>query len=109
NQMTRRQDAQCPICGSLERHRAAYVLLKSAIPPGQKVLHVAPEPHMITWLVSRSCEYLNIDAQHPAMRRMDLTKIDLPDCSKTLVWCSHVLEHILEDGKALAEMFRVLA
>ncbi len=109
NRAVYREDAGCPICGSLERHRAAFLLLKGRIPSGQKVLHVAPEPLMIPWLVSLSCEYLNVDLQHPAMRRMDLTNIDLPDCSKTLVWCSHVLEHITDDRKALSEIFRVLA
>jgi SAM-dependent methyltransferase len=109
NKMTRRDDAQCPICGSLERHRAAFLLLRDKIPRGQKVLHVAPEPLMIPWLVSLSCEYLNIDLHHPAMQRMDLTNIDLPGASKTLIWCSHVLEHVSDDRKALAEMFRVLS
>lgn len=108
NEMTRRNDAQCPICGSLERHRAAFLLLRDKISKGQKVLHVAPEPLTIPWLVSLSCEYLNIDLYHPAMRRMDLTKADLPDGCKTLVWCSHVLEHIPDDRKALSEVFRVL-
>ena len=64
---------------------------------------------MIPWLVSLSCEYLNVDLYHPAMRRMDLTEIDLPDVCKTLVWCSHVLEHIPDDRKALSEVFRILA
>src|SRR5205807_8227619 len=60
NQMTYREDALCPICGSLERHRAAFLLLRDRIPSQQKTLHVAPEPLMVPWLVSRSCEYLNI-------------------------------------------------
>jgi SAM-dependent methyltransferase len=107
--MTHRADAQCPICGSLERHRAAFVLLDGRIPPQQKVLHVAPERVMIPWMISLSCEYLNADLYNPAMRRMDLTDIDLPDTSKTLVWCSHVLEHIPNDRKALSEIYRVLA
>jgi hypothetical protein len=50
--MTYREDAQCPICGSLERHRTAFLLLRDKIPPKQKVLHVAPESLMIPWLVS---------------------------------------------------------
>jgi SAM-dependent methyltransferase len=104
-----RPDALCSICGSLERHRAVFLLLRDKIPPGQKVLHAAPEKLLIPWLVSLSCEYLNVDLHHPAMRRMDLINIDLPDCSRTLVWCSHVLEHIPNDRKALSEMFRVLA
>ena len=103
-----RHDALCPSCGSLERHRAVHLLLKDRIGTGHKVLHAAPEEIMIAWLVRRSCEYLNFDLYNPAMRKMDITALDLPDCSKTLVWCSHVLEHIPDDMKALAELYRVL-
>jgi len=109
NRMTYREDAQCPICGSLERHRTAFLLLRDKIPPKQKVLHVAPESLMIPWLVYRSCEYLSIDLYSPAMRRMDLMNLKLPNESKTLVWCSHVLEHVADDSRAPSEMFRVLA
>ncbi len=108
NSAVHRSDAECPLCGSLERHRAAFLLLKDKLPSGQRVLHAAPEHLMIPWLVSLSCEYLNVDLHHPAMRQMDLTDIDLPDRSKTLIWCSHVLEHIPDDRKALSEFFRVL-
>lgn len=55
-----------------------------------------------------SCEYLNFDLHNPAMCQMDITQLELPSGSKTLVWCSHVLEHVSEDRKALAEIFRVL-
>src|SRR5258708_16564595 len=79
NRMTYREDAQCPIGDSLERHRTAFLLLHGKIPPNQRVLHVAPEPLLIPWLVSRSCEYLNIDLNNPAMRRMDLMNIELPN------------------------------
>jgi SAM-dependent methyltransferase len=108
NRVTYREDAQCPICGSLERHRTAFLLLRDKIPPNQKVLHVVPEPLMIPWLVSYSCEYGNIDLHNPGMRRMDLMNIELPNHSKALVWCSRVLEHVADDRRALFEMFRVL-
>ncbi len=108
NPRIHRHDAQCPVCGSLERHRAAHLLLKDRIGPGQKVLHAAPEEIMIAWLVRRSCEYLNFDLYNPAMRKMDITRLDLPDRSKTLIWCSHVLEHVADDRKALSELHRVL-
>lgn len=109
NVMTRRDDARCPNCASLERHRAAFLLLRGRICPGHRVLHVAPEPTIISWLVTLSSEYLSVDLHNPAMQRMDLTNLELPDGSKTLVWCSHVLEHIPDDRKALSEIFRVLA
>jgi SAM-dependent methyltransferase len=108
NRVLRRGDALCPLCGSLERHRVARLLLEGRLTRGQRVLHMAPEPLMIPWLVSLSCEYLNADLLHPAMRRMDLTATGLPDASRTLIWCSHVLEHIADDAAALAEAHRVL-
>jgi SAM-dependent methyltransferase len=104
-----REDASCPICGSLERHRAVRLLLRDRIPRGQRVLHMAPEGLMIPWIVGLSCEYLNADLHNLAMVRMDLTDTGLPDGSKTLVWCSHVLEHIPDDRAALAEVRRILA
>lgn len=109
NQSTYRKDACCPICGSLERHRAVRLMLGDKILPGQKVLHFAPEALMVQWLVAKSCEYLNVDLYNPAMRKMDITNIELPDESRTLVWCSHVLEHIPDDRKALQEIHRVLS
>lgn len=109
NRVLWRADAGCPICGSLERHRAAHLLLAGRIAGGQRVLHMAPEHLMIPWLVSLSTEYLNADLYNPAMAQMDLTNTGLPEASKTLVWCSHVLEHIPDDGAALAEVRRILA
>ena len=109
NRVLHRADAACPICGSLERHRAAKLLIGERIPRGQKVLHVAPEALMVPWLVSLSREYLNVDLHNQAMQKMDLTDTGLPDACKTLVWCSHVLEHIPDDAKALAEIHRILS
>jgi len=109
NRVLHRDDALCPICGSLERHRVARLLLQGRLCGRQKVLHLAPESLMIPWLVSLSCEYLNADLHHPAMRRLDLTDTRLPDASFTLIWCSHVLEHIPDDAAALNEVFRILA
>jgi SAM-dependent methyltransferase len=109
NRALRRADARCPICWSLERHRAARLLLGDRLNGRHRVLHMAPEPLVIPWLVSLSCDYLNADLHHPAMRRMDLTDTGLPDASRTLVWCSHVLEHISDDMAALREVFRILA
>jgi ubiquinone/menaquinone biosynthesis C-methylase UbiE len=42
------------------------------------------------------------------MERMDLTDIRHPDHTFDAIYCSHVLEHIPDDRKALAEMHRVL-
>ena len=109
NRALRRNDAHCPICGSLERHRVARLLLEGRLGGGHRVLHMAPERQMIPWLVSLSSEYLNADLYGLAMVKMDLTATGLPTASKTLVWCSHVLEHIVDDMAALREVRRILA
>src|SRR5690606_23253730 len=43
-----------------------------------------------------------------AMLTLDLTSIDLPDEQFDVIFCSHVLEHIPDDKRAMEEMYRVL-
>jgi ubiquinone/menaquinone biosynthesis C-methylase UbiE len=43
------------------------------------------------------------------MVKIDMTNIQYPDCSFDVVLCSHVLEHIPEDVKAMQELFRILS
>ncbi|HEX6370212.1 MAG TPA: methyltransferase domain-containing protein [Longimicrobium sp.] len=103
-----RYDARCPRCRSLERHRLVWVLLHDELQGMRpETLHVAPEPCIEPWLRSISSRYLSMDLYKPAMARMDLTKMTLEDASFSLIWCSHVLEHIPDDRAAMAEMFRV--
>ena len=42
------------------------------------------------------------------MAKMDITNLALRSDSRTLIWISHVLEHVEDDGKAIAELYRVL-
>jgi SAM-dependent methyltransferase len=100
----------CPKCGSAERHRFAYLALKDKLPAhAESTLHFAPERCVVPWLRAISKDYLSVDLYSPAaMRRMDIVNLTLPDASVSLLWCSHVLEHIEDDRKAIAELFRVL-
>jgi SAM-dependent methyltransferase len=104
----KRKDVRCPACGSLERHRLAHRMLSDELGPGQRTLHVAPEPSIYPWLRRISSDYLSIDLEREAMLAMDLMQLELPDADRTLVWCSHVLEHVDDDGRAMAEIYRVL-
>lgn len=74
-----------------------------------RVLHVAPERGLGRRIRRLSnIEYLavDLDGRQGAMR-LDVT--DLPFRSEfDLVLCSHVLEHIPDDRRALAEIWRVL-
>lgn len=105
---SRRTDARCPRCSSKERHRFAHILL-GELGSGHRTLHVAPEPQTAAVLRTMSNDYLSIDLRPGiAMRTADLTKLDLPSDSFSLIFCSHVLEHIADDHAAIEEMGRVV-
>lgn len=106
----RRPRAQCPKCGSLERHR----LLKRATDglgvelAGKSMLHFAPEPavrQLIEPTVGRyvTTEYAGGDVD----LTLNIEAIDLPDEAFDALVCFHVLEHV-DDAKALPELYRIL-
>jgi SAM-dependent methyltransferase len=104
-----RWDAMCPQCGGLERHR----LLKLALDrnPGLvrgTVVHFAPEPAVKQILTNLATDYRSADLFNPADLKLDLEAIDLPSASIDVFVASHVLEHVGDDGKALAELRRCL-
>ena len=105
----RRFDSRCPGCGSMERHRLAFLVAEERVNLDySNVIHVAPEKELSKWLQSKSENYLSIDLYADAMARMDITDLQLEDNSQTLIWVSHVLEHIVDDMKAISELYRVL-
>ncbi len=102
-------DAFCPRCGSAERHRFAYLALKSRFPSLQSVLHCAPEPPIEKWLRAVSSDYLSCDlSPGRAMTVEDITRLSFADGRFDFIWCSHVLEHVPDDRAAMAEFRRVL-
>ncbi|HEY7131047.1 MAG TPA: methyltransferase domain-containing protein [Candidatus Limnocylindrales bacterium] len=109
--MQGRPDAQCPGCGSLERHRALSLFLAEhpeMSPSVGRALVVAPDPHLEA-IGRRNPEYLSVDLEPGrAIRPMDLTRLDLPDRDRDLVIAYHVLEHIPDDRAAMREIARVL-
>ena len=104
---------RCPGCGSLERHRATWLYLTTIariLDGPRRLLDVAPAP-FITAALNRApdLDYLSIDLESPlAMRRMDVTRLDLPDDAFDVLLCSHVLEHVPDDRLAMRELRRVL-
>jgi ubiquinone/menaquinone biosynthesis C-methylase UbiE len=72
-------------------------------------LHVAPEYCYKEKFKNRFMNYLTADINDSSvMLKMDITKIEYPNDSFDIIFCNHVLEHIPEDGKAMAELYRVL-
>lgn len=110
----KRKDVVCPVCLSHARQRIAWLFIerKTGAMEGrvQSILHIAPEIEIGKKLREiPDVRYVSIDLESPhAMRRMDVTDLQIPDRSFQVVYCSHVLEHVPEDRKAIREIFRVL-
>lgn len=108
-----RLDALCPVCHSLERHRLVWLFFKdktNLFEAPLKMLHAAPENCFIRRLRNReNIDYTSIDIEsNLADKNMDLTCLDFENETFDVFYCSHVLEHIPDDKKALAEIHRVL-
>jgi len=108
-----RKDAMCSFCGSVERHRFEWCYLKNSTDlfddSNKKILHVAPEDCLEKKLKKLGESYITADLYNPqAMVKMDITNIQYPDGYFDVILCSHVLEHVPNDRKAISEFFRVL-
>lgn len=117
-----RPDAQCVRCKSLERTRWVYFVLeaKRILRPSMRILHVAPEPALMTLFHELSGpKYHAVDATPEnygkclvPIRRLDLC-VDLeklPSDCYDLVIHNHVLEHVhCSYEHVLAEITRLMA
>ncbi len=109
-----RPNALCWRCGSHERHRALWLLFERRphlLSDVQSLLHFAPEWGLRHLLEGRrDLRYVTADLEEPYVDlRLDVTAIDLPDGSFDAVICSHVLEHVENDGAAMRELRRITA
>ena len=107
-----RLDALCPKCGSLERHRLYYIYLKNIIPTEKKVkvLHFAPEDVLAKLFNSfDNVDYVSADINpKKAMVKEDIMQLSFKKDSFDIIFCAHVLEHIVDDVGAMSELKRVL-
>lgn len=109
-----RSEAQCMHCFSLERHRLVWIYLQRKTDlfdrVSKRMLHIAPEKGLEKlFKIHLGNGYLSADLNNPkAMVRMDITDIKYPNDSFDVIYCSHVLEHVANDKKAISEFYRVL-
>jgi len=104
----------CPVCRSVVRLRFAWLVIrdKTDLLDGRprRMLHIAPERCLtLRFRKIPGLDYLSADLKSPlAMVKMDITQIQYPENSFDVIFCSHVLEHVPDDRKALRELYRVL-
>lgn len=131
-----RNNVLSPSTLSLERHRLLWLYLKnetdffqseldsdSAVKQPKniklrdaetssvlKVLHFAPEQAFYKLFRNqKNINYTTTDLFSPlADIKADICNLPFDDNSYDVIFCNHVLEHILDDTKAMQELYRVL-
>ena len=108
-----REGALCPGCSSRERHRALWLLLEERpdlLEGAGSLLHFAPEACLQDRLATiTGLRYITGDLDPGrADLPLDLTDLKLPDAAFGAALCSHVLEHVPDDRRAMRELHRVL-
>jgi SAM-dependent methyltransferase len=108
-----RRHALCPNCGSPERHRLQYLVLKRLLDArntaNASLLHFAPEPFFRGFFRDRFGTYETADLFNTEVdHTVDIQALPFEDARYDIVFASHVLEHVPDDHQAIAEIRRIL-
>lgn len=111
-----KEEYLCPVCSCSDRDRMIVSFLKKInlqkCAEGARVLQIAPAASIDKWIQIK-CPHVNYETTDLYMDNVsfqsdiqDLKEIE--DETYDLIICSHVLEHVSDDRKAMAAMKRVL-
>ena len=117
--VTPRENALCPKCLSLERHRLLWLWLLRESDLGRgamalpRMLHIAPEVALMRrfrkMYASTPERYITADLESPlADIHFDVQQIPLKDGEMDVVICNHIMEHVEDDRQAMREIKRIL-
>ena len=111
-------DDICPVCWGASRARLIALYLDFAAKSAGgilRLLHIAPDIGVYYWVRNRSeFDYVACDLEPerytivPHVQKADINCLPYKDGTFDHVICSHVLEHIPDDQKAMSEIKRVL-
>lgn len=119
------QNVICPKCGCHPRHRLMALYLDQVAPTLREssVLHFAAERAIRNRIVEVAKEYITADLRpegraweldrrsfrdNESEVQADITDLQFPEERFDVVVCSHVLEHVHDDARALRELYRVM-
>ena len=108
-----RKNALSPSTLSLERHRLLWLYLINETVLFEKkikLLHFAPEQAFYKKFKKlKNVQYDSIDINSPLAKiKADICDLPIKDNTYDFILCNHVLEHVLDDNKAMSELYRVL-
>jgi SAM-dependent methyltransferase len=116
------ENEKCTNCGSMKRHRLLYKYLWDytqifSTTENLNLLHFAPEKAFYKiFSKNENIRYFPCDIEPDSYKffrntkiyKVDITEIAFKDNSFDVILCNHVLEHIVDDGSALRELYRVM-
>ena len=110
-----RENALCPNCLALERHRLMWLWLErqSELKALPTILHIAPEVAIMRKLrkMYKECpeRYVTADLESPlADMHFDVQHIPLSEESFEVIFANHLLEHVEDDRLAMRELYRIM-
>jgi len=108
-----RQNALCPKCLSLERHRLIWLYLRDetdVLTRPQQILHIAPEACFMQRLEAiHGDQYITADIESPLAKiKADIHQLPFANNTFDVVLCNHVLEHVRDDISAMREITRTM-
>lgn len=108
-----RENCICPHCGSGDRERWLYYVLKNKLDifkMSGRILHFAPEKMIHNYIKqNQNVDYYTCDiVPGRAMHIVDITNIQFKENSFDYIISNHVMEHIVDEKKAISEIKRVL-
>lgn len=106
----------CPHCGASPRERLMHALLdqgRIAIPQGAAILHCAPnEMSLVKRFRTAAGDYVPADYDPSRYPMADIQQLDLmaldDEARFDILYASHVLEHVPDDGQVLRNIARAL-
>lgn len=106
----------CPHCGCNDRDRHLWMYMAAAGLPeqlrGARILHLAPEASLEAHLQACApAEYVRGDLfpARAGIRRVDAQDMDFEDGRFDLIIANHLLEHVDDPARVVAEFARCLA
>jgi SAM-dependent methyltransferase len=109
-----RRQVVCPYCRSNDRSRLIFLYLKDFDFKGKNILHVSPENEINHLFKDANlheciCNYSEPYDKHRNVKNVDICDMSCYDDNTfDFIICNHVLEHVIDENKALSELHRVL-
>lgn len=105
-------DLLCPKCGSLSRDRRLWnMIADNSLLKNKTILDFSPSRCLYRkWKKIPTINYFASDLSNNFLSTVeyDITKIPIKHSTFDLIFCYHILEHVIDDVKAMSELFRVL-